>query len=47
MQISEIAISVGKNGSLLIPSDILKEMGLGPNSLIHIAYLTRSGEENT
>ncbi len=47
MQISEIAITVGKNGSLLIPSDVLKEMGLGPNSLIHIAYLTRSGEENT
>lgn len=25
----------------------LSEMGLKPNSLIHIAYLTRDGEENT
>lgn len=46
MQISEVMLTVGQSGDLLIPANLLTEMGVAPNFPIHIAYLTHDGETN-
>lgn len=46
MQISEITLTVGKNGKLKVPVSLLKVMGLGPGDHIRVAYLTNDGTTN-
>lgn len=47
MQLSEIAFTVSRSGSLKIPASILQKMGLFPGSHIRIAYLTQDGQRNS
>lgn len=46
MQISEITFTTGQDGSLRIPASVLREMGLGPGDYVHIAYLSKDGQQN-
>ena len=47
MQIAEITYTVSESGNLTIPDAVLREMGIGPGSVVHIAYLTQDGQQNT
>lgn len=47
MQISESTFTVSQNGSLKIPSSVLREMGLFPGSHVRVAYLTHDGQHNS
>lgn len=47
LQISELEFSISKNGSLLIPSSVLKGMGLEVGATVQVAYLTHDGITNT
>ena len=46
MKISELRLSVGRNGELVIPSEILQGMGLLPLDSVYMAYLTKDGLKN-
>lgn len=46
MKLSESTYTVGENGELRIPSDILKAMGLWAGDTVHLAFLTPDGEKN-
>jgi len=47
LQIAEITYTVSESGNLTIPDTVLREMGIGPGSVVHIAYLTQDGQQNT
>jgi len=47
LNLSEITLTVSKNGKLKFPPFLLKEMGLVPGDHIRIAYLTNDGTANT
>lgn len=46
MKLSESTYTVGENGELRIPSDILKAMGFRAGDTVHLAFLTPDGEKN-
>lgn len=46
MKISELRLNLGRNGELVIPSEILQEMGLLPLDSVYMAYLTKDGLKN-
>lgn len=47
MQISETTFTVSRNGSLKIPAEVIRDMGLGPGSHVRVAYLTHDGQHNS
>ena len=47
MKISEITLPVRVDGSLLIPSDQVREMGLQAGDTIRVSYLTPDGATNS
>lgn len=47
MQIAEISLPVQADGSLLIPSDLIREMGLQAGDTIRVSYLTPDGATNS
>ena len=46
MKISELRLNVSREGELVIPAEILREMGLFPSDSVYLAYLTRDGMKN-
>lgn len=46
MKISELRLNVSREGELVIPAEVLREMGLFPSDSVYLAYLTRDGMKN-
>ena len=46
MKISELRLNVSREGELVIPAEVLCEMGLFPSNSVYLAYLTRDGMKN-
>ena len=43
MTLSELTCQIDPSGNLLIPSDVIRDIGLIPGDLIHIAYISKNG----
>ena len=46
VKISELRLNVSREGELVIPAEVLCEMGLFPSNSVYLAYLTRDGMKN-
>ena len=46
MTLSELTCQIDPAGNLLIPADVIRDIGLVPGDLIHIAYISRDGVSN-
>ena len=46
VKISELRLNVSREGELVIPAEVLCEMGLFPSHSVYLAYLTRDGMKN-
>ena len=46
MTLSELTCQIDPSGYLLIPSDVIRDIGLVPGDLIHIAYISKDGVSN-
>lgn len=46
VKISELRLNVSREGELVIPAEVLREMGLLPSDSVYLAYLTRDGMKN-
>ena len=47
MKIAEISLSIRADGSMLIPTDLIREMGLQAGDTIRVSYLTPDGVTNS
>ena len=46
MMISELTYKVDLTGELIVPAEIISEMGLGAGDTVHIAYISNDGISN-
>lgn len=46
MMISELTYKVDLTGELIVPAEIISEMGLGPGDTVHVAYISNDGISN-
>lgn len=44
--ISEIESTIGPKGELIIPADIIEQMGLHPNDSVYVSYIADDGLQN-
>ena len=44
--ISEIESTIGPKGELIIPADIIEQMGLRPNDSVYVSYIADDGLQN-